>query len=142
MSNYSYAEMQNMQRRAMERVQVMRKKSEDVLETAKYDLERTPKKEEFSKYDTPTAVKPKVTNMPPNFPEDKKYPTFKEYFNEEKNVRQNDNRQQHSSTQSVSSLADSLLSEPDKAILMGLIMLLKSEGADELLIMALMYIMS
>jgi hypothetical protein len=36
----------------------------------------------------------------------------------------------------------SILDEPDKAIILGLIMLLKSEGADEMLIMALMYILS
>jgi hypothetical protein len=35
-----------------------------------------------------------------------------------------------------------LFSEPDKALLLGLIMLLKSENADESLIMALTYIMS
>lgn len=141
-SNYSYAEMQNMQRRAMERVQIMRKKSEDLLEATQLDLERTPKKEEFVKYDTAIPVKPKITNMPPNFPQEKNYPTFKEFFNEEKNMRQNDIRQQQSPPQPMSNLVDSLLSEPDKAILMGLIMLLKTEEADELLIMALMYIMS
>jgi hypothetical protein len=37
---------------------------------------------------------------------------------------------------------NNILDEPDKAILLGLIMLLKSEGADEILIMALMYILS
>ena len=35
-----------------------------------------------------------------------------------------------------------ILDEPDTAILLGLIMLLKSENADEMLIMALMYILA
>lgn len=136
-NNYSYAEMQNMQRRAMERVQVMRKKSEDLVGGSQYASETTPKKEDFGKSGTAVPVKTKITNMPPNFPQEK-YPTFKEYFDEEKNIRQKENIRQ----QPVSDLVDSLLNEPDKAILMGLIMLLRAEEADELLIMALMYIMS
>ena len=37
---------------------------------------------------------------------------------------------------------EGLFDEPDKALILGLIMLLKSEGADESLIMALSYILS
>ena len=37
---------------------------------------------------------------------------------------------------------ETLFDEPDRALIMGLIMLLKSEGADESLIMALTYILS
>ena len=44
--------------------------------------------------------------------------------------------------QSQQNSLENLFAEPDKAMLMGLIMLLKSEGADETLIMALMYILS
>jgi hypothetical protein len=130
MSGYSYEEMQNMQRRAMERVQIMRKKSEDALNNAKNDLEVRISSQE-------NGVKPKITNMPPNFPAEKQYPTFKEFFNEEKK------KQVKKEAPIIQkNPLESILSEPDKAILLGLIMLLQSEGADETLIMALMYIMN
>lgn len=135
MGGYSYEEMQNMQRRAMERVQIMRKKSEDVLKEAKNDLEvKIPTQE--------SKVKPKITNMPANFPEEKQYPTFKEFFEQEKKVPVKQETQKQEKTSDKNNPLESILNEPDKAILLGLIMLLKSEGADEALIMALMYIMN
>ena len=131
MSNYSYSEIQNMQKKALERVREMRKNSEKLLE----ETDSTPyiKPKQFFE-ESNQQVKPKITNMPPNFPKDTSYPSFKEYFKkEEKKEKQ----------ESVMSKGNSsLLDEPDTAILLGLIMLLKSEGADEMLIMALMYILS
>lgn len=131
MSNYSYSEIQSMQKKALERVREMRKNSEKLLE----ETETTPyiKPKQFFEEQN-QQIKPKITNMPPNFPKDTSYPSFKEYFKkEEKKEKQ----------ESVMSKGNSsLLDEPDTAILLGLIMLLKSEGADEMLIMALMYILS
>lgn len=131
MSNYSYSEIQSMQKKALERVREMRKNSEKLLE----ETDTTPyiKPKQFFE-ESNQQVKPKITNMPPNFPKDTSYPSFKEYFKkEEKKEKQ----------ESVMSKGNSsLLDEPDTAILLGLIMLLKSEGADEMLIMALMYILS
>lgn len=135
MSGYSYEEMQNMQRRAMERVQNMRKKSEAVLKDAKNDLEdKIPTQE--------SKTKPKITNMPPNFPEEKQYPTFKEFFEQEKKAPIKQESQKQEKTSVMNNPLENILNEPDRAILLGLIMLLKSEGADEALIMALMYIMN
>ena len=109
----------------------MRKNSEKLLE----ETDTTPyiKPKQFFEEQN-QQIKPKITNMPPNFPKDTSYPSFKEYFKkEEKKEKQ----------ESVMSKGNSsLLDEPDTAILLGLIMLLKSEGADEMLIMALMYILS
>lgn len=131
MSNYSYSEIQSMQKKALERVREMRKNSEKLLE----ETDTTPyiKSKQFFEEQN-QQIKPKITNMPPNFPKDTSYPSFKEYFKkEEKKEKQ----------ESVMSKGNSsLLDEPDTAILLGLIMLLKSEGADEMLIMALMYILS
>ncbi len=131
MSNYSYSEIQSMQKKALERVREMRKNSEKLLE----ETDTTPyiKPKQFFEEQN-QQIKPKITNMPPNFPKDTSYPSFKEYFKkEEKKEKQ----------ESVMSKGNSsLLDEPDTAILLGLIMLLKSEGADEMLIMALMYILS
>lgn len=135
MNNYSYSEMQNMQKRAMERVRVMQRNSEEVLKSAKRDLSENENADVSAKTNA-QQLKPKITNMPPNFPEEKVYPDFKEYFNKE-------TQKQRGKTEISGKLGfEKLLEEPDKAILLGLIMLLKSENADKWLIYALMYILS
>lgn len=141
MNNYSYSEIQNMQKKAMERVREMQKNSEAVLETARQDLsEKTvePKKENPPKE---PQIKPKITNLPPNFPD------FKEYFNmqSEPEVTAPEKEKPQISPQpqySQGNIMDLISSEPDRALLLGLLLLLKSEGADETLMMALMYIMA
>lgn len=141
MSNYSYSEIQNMQQKAMARVRQMQKNTDAVLEKAQQDFE-TEKSKPKHHYESTPAM-PKVTNMPPNFPENSSYPSFKEFFKQENKeapkLHKNENKPQKPTQQNV---LENLFAEPDKAMLMGLIMLLKSEGADELLIMALMYILS
>lgn len=141
MNNYSYSEIQNMQKKAMERVREMQKNSEAVLETARQDLsEKTvePKKENLPKE---PQIKPKITNLPPNFPD------FKDYFNmqSEPEVTSPEKEKTQISPQpqySQGNIMDLISSEPDRALLLGLLLLLKSEGADETLMMALMYIMA
>ena len=141
MNNYSYSEIQNMQKKAMERVREMQKNSEAVLETARQDLsEKTvePKKENPPKE---PQIKPKITNLPPNFPD------FKDYFNmqSEPEVTAPEKEKPQISPQpqySQGNIMDLISSEPDRALLLGLLLLLKSEGADETLMMALMYIMA
>mgnify|MGYP003300188825 FL=1 len=141
MNNYSYSEIQNMQKKAMERVREMQKNSEAVLETARQDLsEKTvePKKENPPKE---PQIKPKITNLPPNFPD------FKEYFNmqSEPKVTAPEKEKPQTPPQpqySQGNIMDLISSEPDRALLLGLLLLLKSEGADETLMMALMYIMA
>lgn len=141
MNNYSYSEIQNMQKKAMERVREMQKNSEAVLETARQDLSEKsvePKKETPPKE---PQIKPKITNLPPNFPD------FKEYFNmqSEPEVTLPEKEKPQTSPQpqySQGNIMDLISSEPDRALLLGLLLLLKSEGADETLMMALMYIMA
>ncbi len=134
MSNYSYSEIQSMQKKALERVREMRKNSEKLLE----ETDSTPyiKPKHFFE-ESSQQVKPKITNMPPNFPQNTSYPDFKEFFKE-----QEQKEQAKSINIPVEKAKINILDEPDKAIILGLIMLLKSEGADEMLIMALMYILS
>ena len=133
MNNYTYSEIQNMQKRAMERVREMQRNSEQVLNTAQRDLSHEQQSEVQNSF---PVIKSKVTNLPPNFPEKITYPSFKEYFNKESQ------KQDSPKVKVKSNSLESILNEPDRAILLGLIMLLKSEGADEMLIMALMYILS
>ncbi len=137
MNNYSYSEIQSMQKRAMERVREMQKNSDSVLETARQDLS-TPKQIEKT---NDNQIRPKITNLPPNFPD------FKEYFNmqstpEEPFELPKNPKEQVPKPHFPGNIMDLISSEPDRALLLGLLLLLKSEGADESLMMALMYIMA
>ena len=80
MSNYSYSEIQNMQKKALERVREMRKNSEKLIE----ETDSTPyiKPKQFFEEQN-QQIKPKITNMPPNFPQERVYPDFKEFFQRE-----------------------------------------------------------
>ena len=143
MNEYSYSEIQNMQQKAMARVRQMQKNTDAVLEKAQQDLSREKPRENTrnATYEQP-QITPKVTNMPPNFPENSVYPSFKEFFKEENKELPKPIKKENRPHRNKKNTLENLFAEPDKAMLMGLIMLLKSEGADEMLIMALLYIMS
>ena len=141
MNDYSYSEIQNMQQRAMARVRQMQRNTDEILSKVQQDFE-TEKPKPKPQHET-APVTPKVTNMPPNFPENSGYPSFKEFFKQEsKETPKPPKRENKPQKPSQQNSLENLFAEPDKAMLMGLIMLLKSEGADEALIMALMYILS
>ena len=139
MTGYSYSEIQKMQAKAMERVREMKRNSDIVTQSAQKEFDFAPVKKDV--HDFTTTVSPKVTNMPPNFPEDNLYPSFKEFFKEAEEKSQEKEIIKPVEKQLKTSL-ETLFDEPDRALLLGLIMLLKSEGADESLIMALTYILS
>ncbi len=140
MSGYSYSEIQNMQQKAMERVREMKRTSDEITKTAQKDLESEHKNTEY-RGPTP-SVTAKVTNMPPNFPQNSPYPDFKEFFKAEQERTQKKETPLKQANEPKGNTIQNLFDEPDKALLLGLIMLLKSENADESLIMALTYILS
>lgn len=140
MSGYSYSEIQNMQQKAMERVREMKRNSDIITQTAQRDLDFTPEKQKIEESLPKTA--PKVTNMPPNFPENNPYPSFKDFFKAEQEKNQQTIHVQKDEAKPQKQGLENLFNEPDKALILGLIMLLKSEGADESLIMALTYILT
>lgn len=138
MSNYSYTEIQDMQRKAMERVREMKRNSDIVTQSAQKEFNY-----ESNNKQLPEPLSPKVTNMPPNFPKETSYPSFKTVFEEEQEKIQKKEQPPKSPIKAQKSNSiENLFAEPDKALLLGLIMLLKSEKADEALIMALTYILS
>lgn len=143
MNDYSYSELQNMQQKAMARVRQMQKNTDEVLQKAQQDFSVPNARETERKpvYEQ-TPIAPKVTNMPPNFPENNVYPSFKEFFKEEHKEPPKPVKKENKPQKIEKNALESIFAEPDKAMLMGLVMLLKSEGADEMLIMALLYIMS
>ena len=140
MSGYSYSEIQNMQQKAMERVREMKRTSDEITKTAQKDLESEYKTVDYR--GRKPSVSAKVTNMPPNFPENTAYPNFNEFFKAEQERTQKKETSIKKENISKQSSIQNLFDEPDKALILGLIMLLKSEGADEVLIMALSYILS
>ncbi len=138
MGNYSYSEIQDMQRKAMERVREMKRNSEVITQSAQREFNNESSNISFSK-----PITPKVTNMPPNFPKETAYPSFKTVFEEEKEKpRKEEKFEKRPVKEKRNNSLEALFAEPDKALLLGLIMLLKSEKADEALIMALTYILS
>ena len=138
MSNYSYTEIQDMQRKAMERVREMKRNSDMVTQSAQKDFNY-----ENNKRTSFEPVVPKITNMPPNYPENTTYPSFKTIFEEENKKLPAERTTVKSPVQDKrDNILEKLFAEPDRALLLGLIMLLKSEKADESLIMALTYILS
>lgn len=138
MSNYSYTEIQDMQRKAMERVREMKRNSDIVTQSAQREFNHESNNKPFTE-----PVSPKVTNMPPNFPKETPYPSFKTVFEEEKeNMQKREQPEKRPIQERNKNSLETLFAEPDKALLLGLIMLLKSEKADESLIMALTYILS
>ncbi len=138
MGNYSYSEIQDMQRKAMERVREMKRNSDIVTLSAQRDFDVKSRDNNEAK-----SITPKVTNMPPNFPKETVYPSFKTVFEEEnKNTIVREQSEEKQIKQQANNPIEKLFAEPDKALLLGLIMLLKSEKADEGLIMALTYILT
>lgn len=140
MSGYSYSEIQNMQQKAMARVREMKRTSDEITRVAQKDFEIDRKNVNYDN-DKP-SVAPKITNMPPNFPENSVYPSFKDYFSTQQEITQQKQKLLKLENKPKETAIQNLFNEPDKALLLGLIMLLKSEKADESLIMALTYIMS
>ena len=141
MSSYTYSEIQNMQQKAMERVKEMKRNSDIITQSARKEFDFTPVKSNYK--DSSTTVAAKVTNMPPNFPQNNPYPSFKEFFREtEESQKEREKESIRPVEKTRKNSIENLFNEPDKALLLGLIMLLKSEGADETLIMALSYILS
>lgn len=140
MSSYTYSEIQNMQQKAMERVREMKRTSDEITKTAQKDLENENRKIEYSGKNH--NVTTKITNMPPNFPENSVYPNFNEFFKAEYERKQEQHKPLKQDNNLKNSTIQTFFDEPDKALLLGLIMLLKSERADESLIMALTYILS
>lgn len=138
MNNYSYSEIQSMQKKAMERVREMQKNSDAIVESAQENFEISHKPNSSEEKKSSTIIKPKITNMPPNFPD------FNEYF---RSAIKNDTEVESETiekhyTKKDNNLLENILYDPDRLLILGLLLLLKSEGNDEMLMMALMYIMA
>lgn len=147
MKEYNFDEMQEMQAKALERVREMQARAQNVAKQAERELsdgndnERSDKKDENTyKENFYNAVRSTPTKnriqMPVDLPESKSYESFKEYFEPI-----NKKTKQETEKSTKADLLDTVFKEPDKALLLALLLLLQSDGADEELLMSLLYIM-
>ena len=147
MKEYNFDEMQEMQAKALERVREMQARAQNVAKQAERELSDEKDKERSGKKDENTykenfynAVRSTPTKnriqMPVDLPESKSYESFKEYFEP---INQKAKQETEKSTKA--DLLDTVFKEPDKALLLALLLLLQSDGADEELLMSLLYIM-
>lgn len=143
MKEYNFNEMQEMQAKALARVHDMQMRAKYAADNAQREL-IDDKKENSDKYrerfyETVSAMPPKKSHikMPVELPDNiKPYESFKEYFEPE-----NKRIEEKKTVSAKANLLDDVFKEPDKALLMALLLLLESDKADEELLMSLLYIM-
>lgn len=135
MKDYSYSELKEMQDRAMERVRAMQQRASETV------LRENSVQEEVSKPATApeqnTYTKPHHIKMPVNMP-----PRESTAEGRGSKANTDSNPASNSVSASENGIIESILNDPDRAMLLPLLLLLKSEGANEELLMSLLYIMS
>ncbi len=147
MKEYNFDEMQDMQAKALERVRDMQARAQTVAREADRELSdnseterRKTQNENAYKDNFYNAVKSTPNknriSMPVELPQSKPYESFKEYFEPI-----NKKAKQENEKTVKADLLDTVFKEPDKALLLALLLLLQADGADEELLMSLLYIM-
>lgn len=135
MKDYSYSELKEMQDRAMERVRAMQQRASETV------LRENSVQEEASKPATApeqnTYTKPHHIKMPVNMP-----PRESTAEGRGSKANTDSNPASNSVSANENGIIESILNDPDRAMLLPLLLLLKSEGANEELLMSLLYIMS
>lgn len=135
MKDYSYSELKEMQDRAMERVRAMQQRASETV------LRENSVQEEASKPATApeqnTYTKPHHIKMPVNMP-----PRESTAEGRGSKANTDSNSASNSVSANENGIIESILNDPDRAMLLPLLLLLKSEGANEELLMSLLYIMS
>lgn len=146
MREYTYDELQKMQEKALERVRNMQQYSKSAVEGTNAQSAEKTRYTQSNAHSSPppppqgtASHKSGRIKMPLNLPEERDivYPSFKEHF-----APETQKSKQQTVQKNKANLLDTVLKEPDEAMLFSLLLLLKSEGADEALMMALLYIMS
>ena len=136
MADYTYSEIMKMQNDAIKRVEDMQKKAR---KTAGLEKE----KEEKTQNNVP-AQKPERVPMPNDYLEKLRDYATNSSHTEKEESKEKKHSEKHRSLQNGGNggfLSDFNMDE-DKALLLSLIMLLSEEKGDELLIMALIYMLT
>ncbi len=150
MPDYTYNELMKMQNEAIKRVEDMQKRAR---RSAGLTEEKHEEKNEKDKTESATHKiskdEPRRVYMPNDYLE-----KLKDYATSSRTGTENDTRKEKTPKEGVkreraSGISDSLKkilgdinADSDKALILSLILLLSEEGADEMLIMALLYILT
>ncbi len=147
MADYTYSEIMKMQNDAIKRVEDMQKKAR---KTAGLEKE---KEENGKPLNNIPSQEPRRVPMPNDYLEKlKNYASNSFYTGEqeqreektdkEEKTKKYDKRKQNVSSEKTENTFSDLNIDEDKALLLALIMLLSEEKGDELLIMALIYMLT
>ncbi len=144
MSEYSYNDIMKMQNDAIKRVNEMQKRAKTVVEEIneeKSQYKETPKSQNLKRVKMPDDYLDELKNFASTssyFEENKSEPIKCEYV-KEKEENYLPPRQQNDMLKNI---LNDLNMDSDKALILSLILLLTEEKADEMLILALLYILS
>ncbi len=137
MADYTYNEMMKMQNDAIRRVEEMQKR-------ARQTVGLQDRKEKEAPPSEITRDEPRRVSMPKDYLENLKHYAANSSRNEETAEPEKEKIKNKPPKKEVSNEAPfgDLNMDEDKALLLALILLLSEEGADELLIMALIYMLA
>lgn len=136
MKDYSYTELKEMQDRAMERVRAMQQRASETVSRENSLQEEKPKPDAHTEQNSYT--KPHHIKMPVNMPP----PRESTAESRGSKASTDSNPASNFASANENSIIENILNDPDRAMLLPLLLLLKSEGANEELLMSLLYIMS
>lgn len=137
MGDYTYSEIMKMQNDAIKRVEEMQKKARKAVGIKEEQKEREKR--------VPVDVQePKRIPMPNDYLEQLKELTHKtdDKTQEKAETREPENKKEKPFSNKGNNSFSNIQLDDDKALLLALIMLLSEEGADEVLIMALIYMLT
>jgi len=147
MAEYSYNDIMKMQNDAIRRVNEMQKRAKSVVEDIKENTSSEFTEEVKKEYDTPKRVK-----MPNDYIDELKgFASTSSHFEESepeavsyecaKEKKETYHSQKHQND-TLKNIFNDLNMDSDKALILSLVLLLTEEKADEMLILALLYILS
>ena len=149
MADYSYQDLMKMQNDAIRRAEDMQRRARQSagLERGKGENQpnTTAKKEEPRRVPMPNDYLDNLKNYGSNSSKNESEPREKEENKREQKYQNQSNNQprfQNSFEDKMKSVFGDLNIDSDKALLLSLILLLSEEKADELLIMALIYMLT
>jgi flagellar motor switch protein FliG len=147
MAEYSYNDIMKMQNDAIRRVNEMQKRAKSVVEDIKENTSSEFTEEVKKEYDTPKRVK-----MPNDYINELKgFASTSSHFEESepeavsyecaKEKKETYHSPKHQND-TLKNIFNDLNMDSDKALILSLVLLLTEEKADEMLILALLYILS
>ena len=122
MKDYSYTELKEMQDRAMERVRAMQQRASETVSRENSLQEEKPKPDAHTEQNTYT--KPHHIKMPVNMP-----PRESTAESRGSKASTDSNPASNSASANESSIIESILNDPDRAMLFPLLLLLKIRGS-------------